>query len=169
MAIGLKTDLIAAEQLKLAHGVASLSSVDPDEEIPFEEIGGGARTAKRLAIAEIIEARMREIFEKVGEEIGRSGHDGRLPAGVVLTGGASQLRGSVELGREVLDLPVRVASPSGVGGLTDNLLAPAYATSIGLLQWAARAVTSAEPERYESAPASGVPGRLRDWLRGLFP
>jgi cell division ATPase FtsA len=66
-------------------------------------------------------------------------------------------------------MPVRVASPTGVGGLTDGLLAPAYSTSIGLLQWAARVVTTAEPQRYESAPAAGAAGRMRDWVRGLFP
>jgi cell division protein FtsA len=133
-------------------------------------IGGvEARTAKRVEVAEIIEARMRELFEKIGEEMARGGHAQRLPAGLVLTGGASLLAGSAELGREVLNLPVRVSSPVGVGGLTDHLLVPAYATSIGLLQWAARVVTSSEPDRFESAPASGALGKARDWVRGLFP
>jgi cell division protein FtsA len=169
VAIGLKTNLIAAEQLKLAYGTANPGSVDPNEEVPVEEIGGEARRARKVEVAEIIEARMRELFEKIGEELARAGHVGRLPAGLVLTGGASLLAGSAELGREVLQMPVRVASPAGVGGLTDNLLVPSYATSIGLLQWAARVVTSAEPERYESAPAAGAAGRMRDWVRGLFP
>jgi cell division protein FtsA len=169
VAIGLKTNLIAAEQLKILYGTANPGSVDADEEVPVEEIGGEARSARRIEVAEIIEARMRELFEKIGEELARAGHVGRLPAGLVLTGGASLLPGSSELGREVLQMPVRVASPSGVGGLTDHLMVPAYATSIGLLQWAARVVTSAEPERYESAPAAGSVGKVRDWVRGLFP
>jgi cell division protein FtsA len=170
VAIGLKTNLLAAEQLKVTHGAASPASIDPGEEVPVEVIGEhAARTARRAEVAEIIEARMREIFEKVGEEIGKAGHAGRLPGGIVLTGGASLLHGSAELGREVLGMPVRVAAPTGVDGLTDHLLAPAYATSIGLLQWAARDITSAEPERFESAPAGGALGRMRDWLRGLFP
>ncbi len=170
VAIGLKTDLIAAEQLKIAHGTANPQSVGADEEVPVEMIGGvEARMAKRVEVAEIIEARMRELFEKIGEEMARGGHAQRLPAGLVLTGGASLLAGSAELGREVLNLPVRVSSPVGVGGLTDYLLVPAYATSIGLLQWAARVVTSSEPERFESAPASGALGKARDWVRSLFP
>ena len=70
-----------------------------------------------------------------------------------------------DLGREVLGMPVRVATPSGVGGLTDGLLSPAYSTSIGLLCWAARVVTAHEPVRYESAPAGGSLGRIREWFR----
>ena len=112
---------------------------------------------------------MREIFELIGDEMARAGHDGIFPAGLVLTGGAAQLSGSAELGRQVLDMPVRIASPAGVGGLTDGLLNPAYATSIGLLQWGARAMTVQQPLRFESAPAFGLVGRVRDILRGLFP
>jgi len=93
----------------------------------------------------------------------------RLPAGLVLTGGGALLAGTADLGREVLGLPVRVATPSGVGGLTDGLLSPAYSTSIGLLCWAARVVTAHEPVRYESAPAGGSLGRIREWFRTLFP
>ena len=59
--------------------------------------------------------------------------------------------------------------PAGVGGLTDGLMTPAYSTSIGLLLWAARVVTAHEPQRYESAPAGGLAGQAREWLRALFP
>jgi cell division protein FtsA len=169
VAIGLKTNLIAAEQLKLTHGTARPESVSPDEDVPVEEIGGEPRTAARREVAEIIEARMHELYEKIGEELTRSGHGTRLPAGIVLTGGGSLLPGATELGREVLQMPVRVAVPSGVGGLTDGLIAAPYATSIGLLRWAARVITAAEPQRYESAAAGGAMGKVRDWFRGLFP
>ena len=143
---------------------------DRDEQVNVEDIGEGAgRTASRLELATIIEARMREVFEKIGDEIERAGNRGMLPAGLVLTGGAAQLAGTAELGREVLQMPVRVAGPSGVGGLTDHLLTPAYSTAIGLLLWGARTVRGYEPMRFESAPATGMAARMRDWLRGLFP
>jgi cell division protein FtsA len=112
---------------------------------------------------------MRELFEKVGEEITRGGSAHRLPAGLVLTGGGALLSGAAELGRNVLEIPVRVAPPAGVGGLTDNLLAPPFASAIGLLQWASRVVTATEPQQFESAPAGGAAGRMREWLKGLFP
>ena len=68
-----------------------------------------------------------------------------LPAGIILTGGAAQLAGMAELGREVLQMPVRVAAPTGIGGLVDTLLTPGYSTAVGLLQWGASALGGAEP------------------------
>ncbi|HVM29591.1 MAG TPA: cell division protein FtsA [Candidatus Limnocylindrales bacterium] len=170
VAIGLKTSLSAAEALKISHGTADPANIAGDDKVSVEDIGeGSGRTASRAELAAIIEARMREVFEKIGEEIERAGNRGMLPAGLVLTGGAAQLPGTAELGREVLQMPVRVAVPTGVGGLTDNLLTPAYSNAIGLLLWGARTVRGYEPLRYESAPAPNVVSRMREWLRGLFP
>ncbi len=170
VAIGLKTNLIAAEQLKVQLGTADPRSVDPDERVPVELIGGqDERTASRLEVSEIIEARMRELFEKIGAEIARGGSQHRLPAGLVLTGGGALLAGASELGREVLQMPVRVATPDGVGGLTDHLLQPSYATAIGLLHWASRVLTSHEPTHFESAPVNASLAKMRQWLKGLFP
>jgi cell division protein FtsA len=170
VAIGLKTSLQSAEELKIRHGTCDLRSVAPEELIQVETIGEPpGRTVQRAEMCGIIDARMRELFEKIGEEIRAAAQGGMLPAGVVLTGGGSQLAGVAELGREVLQMPVRVAAPAGVGGLVDHLLTPAFSTSIGLLLWGAHAVAEGEPGRYESAPAGGALGRAREWLRNLFP
>ena len=61
-------------------------------------------------------------------------------------------------------MPVRVAAPTGIGGLVDTLLTPAYSTGVGLLQWGATTLVDGEPMRYESAPAMGGLGRIRDAL-----
>jgi cell division protein FtsA len=111
---------------------------------------------------------MREVFELVRAEIESAGQ-GMLPAGIILTGGGAQLAGVSELGREVLQMPVRIAAPAGVGGLVDNLLTPVYSTAVGLLTWGAATVTAHEPLRYESAPGAGGLGRIRDALRSIFP
>jgi cell division protein FtsA len=170
LAIGLKTSLSAAEDVKIRFGSADVRAVDSDEEIIVEVLGTDhGRTISRADACDIIEARMRELFEKLGEEIARAGHGGMLPAGVVLTGGASQLAGIAELGREVMKMPVRVAAPSGIGGLVDYLLTPTFSTPIGLLIWGARTVMSQEPGRYDSSPSRGGVGRVRSWVRGLFP
>ena len=169
LAIGLKTSLQVAEDLKIQHGSCDLSSVAADEFISVSMLGEpDGRTLSRLEVCQIIEARMREIFEMLGAEI-RAAGEGLLPAGVVLTGGAAQLAGAAALGREVLDMPVRVAGPTGVGGLTDNIMNPAYSTAIGLLYWGAKNLESGEAERFPSAPAGGLPARVRDALRNLFP
>ncbi len=170
IAIGLKTSLAAAEDLKIRVGTADPSGVDKDEQVDVTGIGeGDASSASRYELALIIEARMREVFEKIGEQIDKAGTSGMLPAGLVLTGGAAQLSGAARLGREVLQMPVRVAGPSGVSGLTDHLLTPAYSTSLGLLIWGAQTVHGDESRSYESTPGPGVLGRMRDWARGLLP
>src|SRR5881409_2955045 len=151
VAIGLKTSLQAAEELKVRHGTCDLREVADDE---------AGREISRLEVCQIIEARMRETFEITRDRMRESGH-GMLPAGLVLTGGAAQLGGVAELGREVLQMPVRIAAPAGIGGLVDGLLTPAYSTAIGLLLWGARELAAGEPVRYESAPALGGLGRIR--------
>ncbi len=171
VAIGLKTSLQVAEELKIRHGTADLRSVEEadDEQISVSVLGEDAgRTVSRLEVCQIIEARMRETFELLANEI-RAAGVGMLPAGVILTGGASQLAGAAELGRSVLQMPVRVAAPAGIAGLVDTLLNPSYSTAVGLLQWGAISLTSGEPLRYESAPGGGGFGRVRDALRSIFP
>ena len=169
VAIGLKTSLQVAEELKIRHGTCNLASVEDDDEINVSVLGEEAgRTISRLEVCQIIEARMRETFELVRGEMSRAG-SGMLPAGIVLTGGAAQLAGTAELAREVLAMPVRVASPANIGGLVDTILNPSYATSVGLLQWGAGSISAGEPLRYESAPAMGGLGRIRDALRSIFP
>ena len=169
VAIGIKTSLPVAEQLKVEHGTCDLRGVGEDEEITVSVLGDDAgRTISRLELCQIIEARMRETFELMGAEM-RAAGAGMLPAGLILTGGASQLSGLAELGRDVLQMPVRVVAPTAVTGLTDSIMTPAYSTAIGLLMWGARSLTDGEPMRYESAPAFGLLGRLRDALRSVFP
>ncbi len=169
VAIGIKTSLPVAEELKIHHGTCDLRGVGADEEISVSVLGEEAgRTVSRLELCQIIEARMRETFELIGAEM-RSAGAGMLPAGLILTGGASQLSGIAELGRAVLQMPVRVVAPTGIAGLTDSILTPAYSTAIGLLEWGARSLAEGEPARYESTPAFGILGRLRDALRSIFP
>ncbi len=169
VAIGIKTSLPVAEELKVSQGTCDLRGIEEHDTIAVSVLGEEAgRTIGRLELCQIIEARMRETFELLGAEM-RSAGSGMLPAGLILTGGGAQLAGIAELGREVLQMPVRVVAPSGIGGLTDSILTPAFSTSIGLLQWGATFLDEGEPARYESAPAAGILGRIRDAIRGLFP
>jgi len=169
IAIGIKTSLPVAEELKIQHGTCDLKTIADDEEIAVSVLGEDAgRTVSRLEVCQIIEARMRETLELLGDEM-KSAGAGMLPAGIILTGGGAQLAGLAELGREVLGMPVRVVAPSGVAGLTDSILTPAYSTAIGLLQWGSTMLDEGESTRYESAPAAGLLGRLRDTVRSIFP
>ena len=169
IAIGIKTSLPAAEELKVQYGTCDLRGIDATEKISVSILGEEAgRQIGRLELCRIIESRMRETFELIGAEMQAAG-GGMLPAGLIMTGGAAQLGGIAELGRDVLQMPVRVVAPAGVAGLTDQILTPAYATSIGLLQWGATMLDEGEPMRYESAPGGGILGRLRDAIKSIFP
>ena len=170
VAIGLRTSLNLAEEIKIKHGSADLRDVQPEELLNVAVLGdGGGQTIQRRKLCEIIEARMSEIYSLIAEEIKRSGHAGMLPAGVVLTGGGARIGGAAELAREVFQMPVRVGSPQGVGGLMDQIGNPAFATPIGLLLWGATHADD-EPLTYASGPSLGnVGGRVMDWFRGLFP
>jgi cell division protein FtsA len=168
IAIGVKTTLSVAEELKIQHGTCSLANLR-DEQIAVEGLGEEAgRTISRAELCGVIEARMRETFEMLAEEMKRSGH-GMLPAGIILTGGASQLSGIVDLGREVLQMPVRVSGPVGISGLVDSIQLPQYATAVGLLRWGATQIGLDEQGVYASAPTGGGLSRLRDAIRSIFP
>jgi cell division protein FtsA len=168
VAIGLKTSLQVAEELKLQHGSCDLRGIADDEMVAVSVLGEDAgRELSRLELCMIIEARMRETFELLRDRMAAAG-PGMLPAGIVLTGGGAQLAGAAELGREVLQMPVRIAGPSGIGGLVDTLLTPAYATPVGLLAWGAAGLGGQDLAGYETSGSSPL-SRFREALRGIFP
>jgi cell division protein FtsA len=124
-----------AEAVKLQHGHALEKGVNPLETFLVQPFGEGMPTeVKRSDLAMVVEARVSEVFEMVQTEIKRSGYDGLLRAGAVLTGGCSLLPGIREVAAQVLDCPVRVARPERLTGMADTLKSPAYSTSVGLLR-----------------------------------
>jgi len=126
-----------AEEIKKQHGHAVRGEVGADEYFSIRPFGEEhAVQINRQDLAHIIEARVEEIFRLTLQEIKRSGYDGLLPAGMVLTGGTSSLPGIKRIASEVLGLPVRTAEPKNLVGLVDRLNSPAYSTSVGLLRWA---------------------------------
>jgi cell division protein FtsA len=136
IAVGLRTPFTTAEELKIKYGQARSQLINPNESVDVAMFGEGERQRiPRQFLSQIIEARVEEIFDMILQEIKRSGYDGLLPAGVVLCGGTAELAGIRDLAREVLNLPVRVGAPQDLQGLVDILGSPAYATSVGLVQW----------------------------------
>lgn len=126
-----------AERIKIEYGHANVSAVDRDDLVTIEPFGDDLPTqVLRYDLARIIEARTDEIFMLVLQELKRSGYDGLLPAGVVITGGTAALPGIRETARRVMNLPARVAKPENLSGLVDKIDSPAFSTSVGLLHFA---------------------------------
>jgi len=137
IAQGLRMPLEQAEEIKIQHGHAVRSEVGSEEYFNVRPFGEDQPVQiNRQELAYIIEARVAEVFSMTLQEIKRSGYDGLLPAGMVLTGGSSALPGIARLASSVLGMPVRTAQPENLIGLTDRLNSPAYSTSVGLLHWA---------------------------------
>ena len=137
IAQGLHLPLETAELVKRRHGHARSAMLDPNAAFAARPFGQEQTVQVRMVdLAAIVEPRVEELFALVRQEIKRSGYDGLLPAGVVLTGGSSAIPGTREVAGDVLHLPVRSAQPEGMRGLVDQLRSPAYATPFGLLEWA---------------------------------
>lgn len=170
----LRTPPNTAEYLKLKYGSAIASDADAeDDEIDVETLTQGEKqkVSKRL-LNEVLQSRAEEVVELIYNEIRRSGYEGVLPAGIVLTGGAAQLPRFDELVREMLGMPVRIGAPSDLRGLADALDSPAYATAVGLLHWGARHGHSQLGANDQSDRNGGVGSaydRFKRWIREFLP
>ena len=124
-----------AEALKRQFGVALVDLVTEDPIISIPGIAGRPKKSiSQSTLAQIIQPRVEEILEIVSMEIKRSGYSRHLPSGVVLTGGGSLIRGTVELAEEILGMDVRLGRPVGIaGGLVEEVSQPQFSTGVGLV------------------------------------
>jgi cell division protein FtsA len=176
IAHGLRLPIPQAEEIKKKHGFALKSGVGQEEFFTVKPFGEEQPVQiSRKEMAHIIEARVEEIFSLMLQEIKRSGYDGLLPAGMVLTGGTSALPGIRQLASQVLNMPVRTAQPEKLSGLVDQLKSPAYSTSVGLLHWAAALTDEVVPDA-RGRPQRNTKGEshmnldpVKNWLKRLLP
>ncbi len=171
IAHGLRLSLIQAEEVKKKYGHAIRDQVGSEELFSVRSFGSdNPIQMNRKDLAFIIEARAEEIFRFVLQEVKRSGYDGLLPAGVVLTGGSSLLPGIRTLASDVLGLPVRIAQPENLLGLVDQLYSPAYSTSVGLLHWALLVDEALTPKVVKTPPIpNDLWDRIKDFANRLLP
>ena len=169
IAMTLRTPTKEAEELKLRYGCALRQLADPNEVIEVPGVGERApRKLSRPMLAEVIEPRIEELYSLVQAELRRSGFEELLSSGIVLTGGSALLQGMTELGEEVFHLPVRVGIPSFVGGLSEVVRNPRYATSVGLLLEGREQFMRGEAARAQVSGIGGVAERMRQWFKANF-
>jgi len=136
IAIGLRTGIDQAEALKVSHGAAMASLVDPEEMIAVRSASGGHTTEiSRHVLASIIEPRLEEILSLVIREIRQANVTDMLTAGLVLTGGGALLSGTAQLAEQMFDMPVRMGQITGIEHTPEELSFLRYATAHGLLAY----------------------------------
>jgi len=170
IAIGLRTPAHEAEAIKKKYGCALASLVKQDETIEVPSVGGRRpRILSRQTLCEIIQPRIEEIFGLVEREIHRAGYGSQVAGGVVVTGGSSIMEGVPELAEQIFDLPVRRGLPAGVGGLTDVVASPIYATGVGLVLYGGE---HRHQRRFNKVTDRNifdrVVARMREWFDELF-
>ncbi|MHB1765499.1 MAG: cell division protein FtsA [Gammaproteobacteria bacterium] len=170
IAITLRTPSHHAEDIKLRYGCALSQLASPEETIEVPSVGERpSRKLARQALAEVIQPRYEELFTLIQHEIQRAGYEDLVPAGIVLTGGASKMEGAVELAEEIFHAPVRLGIPQAVTGLQDVVSNPIYATAVGLLLHAAREESAPRVDRMRlREDFEGIWVRMKQWFQGNF-
>ena len=169
IAVGLRTPMAEAEKIKQAYGCCLTSMVGKDETIEVPSVGGReARILSRQLLAEILEPRVEEIFSLVNREITKSGYGDLIASGVVITGGSAILPGMPELAEQVFNLPVRRGNPLDIGGLTDVVNSPIYATGVGLVKYGSMNTQAQNFKIGEKNIFERVSRRMKEWFSEFF-
>jgi len=172
IAVGLQTSLPEAERLKQTSGCCLTTLEDREEQIEVPGLGGRkSRMLSRGILAEIIHLRAKEIMELIHKEILRSGFAIPIISGVAITGGSSLLDGLPELADEIFGLPTRRGYPIGVGGLTDVINNPAFATAVGLVLYGARGRTQRSRDSFRIRDQNiffRVLNRMKKWFKEVI-
>ena len=169
IAAGLRTPFNDAERIKQRFGYAKATMVTAHERVEVPSVAGkGAGTVSRQILCAIIEPRLDEIFELIQREIAKSGYEGSLASGVVITGGAMLLPGAIEMAERSFGMPVRLGVPTHVGGIVDVINSPAYATAVGLVLHGMRRQERNVYRPRDDKILSKVKHRMTDWLSEFF-
>jgi cell division protein FtsA len=168
IAVGLRTPVAEAEELKKRFGCALTARVPAQETVDVPSVGGRKpRELSRQILSEIIQPRVEEIFRLVAKDLARAGFEDAATAGAVVTGGTSILEGVPEVAEAVFAMPVRRGMPGDIGGLADIVRSPIHSTAVGLALHGARhapRATSAPSDRSFAATMK----RAATWLGGMF-
>ncbi len=161
LAVGLRTPIPEAEKIKREHACAFREQVSGDLAIEIASVGDRPpRTVFARMLSDIVEPRAQELLMLIRDEFRRGGLESQIPAGIVLTGGGAHLRGLTELAERVFNLPVRVAAPRGLAGMSEEVSQPEYATAVGLVLYGART------RRLAGARPAGFMGKLKSMFAG---
>jgi cell division protein FtsA len=170
ISIGLRTPKIEAEKIKMKYGCALVSMIGKDETIEVPGVGGrDPRVLPRQILGEILEPRVEEIFTLIQNDLIRSGYEDTVNSGVVLTGGSSELQGMVEIAEQIFNVPARLGYPVRIGGLSEVVNKPMYATAVGLVLYGAKRKDVEKKFRIRDGNIfSRVTDRMKKWFKDVI-
>ncbi|MCD6487072.1 MAG: cell division protein FtsA [Syntrophobacterales bacterium] len=169
ISVGLRTPVMEAEKIKIRYGCTYIPMIPQNEIIEVPSVGGrNPRTVSRQVLGEIIEPRLEEILGLAHREIVKSGYDDMLAAGVVLTGGTAILEGITELAEQIFNTPVRKGCPVGVGGITDIINSPMYATGVGLVVHGNKGSSDYAVKKSEKDILGRLIKKIKRWFNDFF-
>jgi cell division protein FtsA len=167
IATGLRTPITEAEKIKLKFGCAYTPMIPKESTIEVPSVGGrGPREVSRQILGRIIEPRLEEILTMAHKEIIKSGFEDLLAAGIVLTGGTALLEGITELAERIFNMPVRRGYPTGIGGLTDVVNSPLFATGVGLVIYGSKNLSI--QSRSGGNILTNLIAKIKNWILELF-
>jgi cell division protein FtsA len=169
IAVAFRTPTQSAEDIKIKYGCALRQLADPREVVEVPGVDG--REARQLSIqtlAEVIEPRVVELYELVLQELRRSGMEEMIASGIVITGGSSMMRGMMELGEEIFHMPVRLGMPRYVGGLSEVISNPRYATGVGLILMGKQQLERHLNGQMDSTSVGRIFEKMKSWFQGNF-
>ena len=173
IAIGLRSSIETAEKVKLQFGHTSPKAVDKHEEIDLSKLDKTEeQKVMRGYVVEIIEARLEEIFSMVNEELKKISRDGKLPAGIVLTGGGAKLPGVVEFVKKHLRLPTTLGKPQNITTVIDRVNDPSFATATGLVLWGGKYGRGGGAQfgnMLKGFLGNQSVSKVRKWLKSFLP
>lgn len=170
VAIGFRQAFDVAEEIKRSYGTCLASDLPKRDSIRLAEfIPGQEEVFSRRTLAEIVEARLQDIFELLQKELRRINRARLLPGGVVLVGGSSLIPGIVAMTRKELGLPVEQGIPQGFLPMLDESVAPSMAVALGIAEWAMQRPAESGSAWARRMPYAGARARIMRWLRSLLP
>jgi len=168
IAMALRTSTQSAEEIKVKYACALTQLTRANELINVPSVGErNTRELSRQTLAEVVEPRYDELFTLIRAELCRSGLEGFIGAGIVLTGGTAKIEGAVELAEEIFHMPVRVGAPANIKGL-DIVKNPIHATGVGLLLYGIKQLKEGKPSADGEIESAGVLEKIKRWINKNF-
>lgn len=129
--------LSKAEEIKKKYGTCVISNIIDEDTFPVPAVGDrGDVSCSRKLLAQVITARVNEIFKLLAKDLEKQQLTGLINGGIVLTGGCCELEGIDKVAAKAFGKPVRIGHPKGMTGIQEAFQKPSYATGVGLLHYA---------------------------------